>query len=117
MERVAWPTLHTGFTPADIPIGYSAFTTIWDDHRGYEPKVVGHEVDDAGRTVIMVAISPGAVISITLVNAGQTLGGGGTAVLEALGAIRAEEAGVEGRPSTISSVGPSTVQDHREERS
>jgi hypothetical protein len=88
MDRIPWPTTHTGLTPADIPADYSAFTTIFDDHRGYEPKVVGREIDDDGRIVILVAISPGAVISITLVNAGADPGEEIVKVVAAVNVLR-----------------------------
>ena len=87
MERVPWPTTHTGLTPDDIPYGYSAFNSVLDDGRGYEPVVVGHEWDDFGQLVILVALSPGAYISVTVVSAGQTPGEAGEAVLTALGSI------------------------------
>lgn len=90
MERIPFPTLHTGLTPDDIPYGYSAFASVWDDLRGYEPRVVGHETDDAGRMVILVTLSPGSVIATTVVNAGQTPEAAGEAVLNAIRALRSQ---------------------------
>lgn len=88
MAKIPWPTTHTGLTPADIPYGYSAFPTIWDDDSGYEPKVVGSEIDDSGRTVILVALSPGRYLSCTLVTAGQAFEEQVATLLEGLYALR-----------------------------
>lgn len=107
MERIPFPTLHTGLTPDDIPYGYSMFPSIWDDLSGYEPRVVGHETDDAGRMVILVALSPWSKIATTVVSAGQTPEAAGEAVLEAVRALRSQmgrqdDAGVsvpQGRPA------------------
>ena len=88
-DKIPWPTTHAGLTPADIPYDYNAFPTMWDDDSGYEPHVVGSEVDDAGRTVIMVALSPGRVVPYTMVLAGQDVGTASKALLEALSAVRA----------------------------
>lgn len=88
-NRIPWPTLHTGLEPKDIPIGYHAFDTIWDDDRGYEPRVVGYETDADGRQVILLAISPGAVISATMVSAGQPRERAGQRLVEAVQAIQA----------------------------
>lgn len=88
MKRIPWPTTHTGLTPADIPKEYSAFTTIWDDHRGYEPKIVGREIDDHGREVILVALSPGVMITTTLISTGQTPEDSGSTLVQAIKAMR-----------------------------
>jgi len=85
--------MHTGLTPDDIPYGYSSFTTIWDDDTGYEPKIVSSELDDSGRTVIMVALSPGRYLPVTLVSAGQTPEDQAQSLLEALSAVRGPPAG------------------------
>lgn len=93
MAKIPWPTTHTGLTPADIPYGYSAFPTIWDDDSGYEPKVVGSEIDDSGRTVILVALSPGRYLSCTLVTAGGALEDQVSALLAAIGVVRGSPTG------------------------
>jgi len=90
VNRIPYPTTYAGLTPDDIPYGYSAFNTLWDDGRGYEPAVVGHEVDDAGRLVILLALSPGQYLRTTMVSAGQAPEQAGKALLEAL-ARRADE--------------------------
>lgn len=88
MERVPWPTDHAGLTADDIPIGYSAYATCWDDLHGYAPQVAGDDTDDSGRTVILLSLSPGHYESVTLVSAGTPPGPAGKALLEALGALR-----------------------------
>ena len=98
MRRIPWPTTHAGLTPDDIPYDYSAFQTIWDDDSGYGPKVVGSEIDDAGRTVITVALSPGRYLPVTLVSAGPAPEEQVRGFLEALTLVR--DSPVEPVPQT-----------------
>jgi hypothetical protein len=87
MERIPWPSTHTGLTADDLPYGYSVFNHILDDGRGYAPAVVSHDVDEDGRTVIMVALSPGRYVPVTMVLAGQDPGPAGEALLSAIESI------------------------------
>lgn len=68
-----YPILHTELTPDDIPFGYSCYVTVFDDLRGYEPRVVGVERDDDYRQVIIVALSPGQYVRCTMVTVGWDL--------------------------------------------
>lgn len=111
MERIPWPTTHDGETPDTIPYGYSYFSTVWDDHSGYEPRVVGDYVDTSGRMVILVALSPGRVIEVTMVSAGQAPGEAGKALLEALAASNAASPAVPPRERTPAQGPP--VQGHQ----
>lgn len=70
MTHIPPPVLSGGLTPAEIPYGYSAYATVFNDLRGYQPTVVGHELDNSSRQVIIVALSPGAYVRCTLVSAG-----------------------------------------------
>ena len=66
-----WPLDSTGLTPADVPADYNVFPDIWNDGMGFEPIVVGRETNDAGREVILISLSPGHVISATLISGGD----------------------------------------------
>jgi hypothetical protein len=87
MDRIPWPSTHTGLTADDLPYGYSVFNHILDDGRGYAPAVVGHDVDEDGRTVILVALSPGRYVPVTMVMQGGDLGHTAELLLEAMGSI------------------------------
>lgn len=82
-----WPLESTGLTPADVPADYNVFPDIWNDGSGYEPIVVGRETDDAGREVILISLSPGNVISATLISGGDDQV---RAALEAVKALAAQ---------------------------
>jgi hypothetical protein len=115
VERIPWPTTHAGLTPADIPGDYSAFTTIFDDHRGYEPRVVGRETNDDGRIVILVAISPGAVIPITLVDAGADPGAEIVKVVAAVNVLRLRGSLTSPPKAVAATSASASDQDHRED--
>lgn len=70
----------------DVPYGYNVFPDIWNDGRGYEPIIVGRERSDTGREVILISLSPGQVISATLVSGEE---GQVKRVLEAVKALGA----------------------------
>lgn len=115
MERLPWPTLHSGLTPADIPIDYSAYTSVLDDGRGYAPVVVGSETDDHGREVILVALSPGVYQAFTLVSAGAVGEAAAEALVRALGHLR-DAVGPTAPPGTgAPSGGPASKISEREE--
>lgn len=81
MTTIPFPPESAGLTPDDIPYGYSMYRTIWDDHRGYDRKAVDASTDENGRTVIMVALSPGEYIRATMVSAGWAADQAGSALL------------------------------------
>lgn len=87
-----WPTSYDGTTPEELPYNYSAYPTLFDDLSGYEPKVVGMQLAPDGREVILVALSPGRVISSTLVGQGKVPGqdpsGSSRVTLDAIDAVR-----------------------------
>lgn len=87
-----WPVDHDGTTAEDLPYGYSYFPTLFDDKRGYDPLIVGHGIDDNGRETIMIALSPGAYLSATLIGQGevpgQDPGKSEEVILEALREVR-----------------------------
>lgn len=86
-DRIPWPTLHGGLTADDLPYGYSAYNSVFDDGLGYEPRVVSESWDDTGHLTILVALSPGHYVPVTMVVAGQAPGEAGRQVLEALQAL------------------------------
>jgi hypothetical protein len=98
-EKVPWPTLHTGLTPDDLPYGYSAYPAEFDDGRGYDPVVVGSEVNEDGRLVIKIALSPGTYGYATVVLAGQAPEVASRAVVAALGAFLRPGVPARGQPS------------------
>lgn len=114
MERIPWPTTHTGLTPADIPKEYSAFTTIWDDHRGYEPKIVGREIDDHGREVILIALSPGVMITTTLISAGSAPEDSAAKAVAAIKALRERASLESGLAPPEATADPASGHDTRE---
>jgi hypothetical protein len=69
-SRIPYPTLHSGLTPDDLPYGYSAYGSVFDDASGYEPMVVGYDASPESRLVIIVALSPGRYVPCTMVSAG-----------------------------------------------
>lgn len=78
---IPYPPESAGITADEIPYGYSHYRTIWDDKRGYARTVVGEETDENGRSVIMVALSPGQYVSVTLVSAERPAEQAGTGLL------------------------------------
>jgi hypothetical protein len=70
MTDIPFPPESAGLTADDIPYGYSMYRSIWDDKRGYARKAVGSSLDENGRLVIMVALSPGQYVPATMVSAG-----------------------------------------------
>ena len=70
MTDIPFPPESAGLTADDIPYGYSHYRTIWDDKRGYKPMAVGSSTDENGRKVIMIALSPGQYVPVTMVSAG-----------------------------------------------
>lgn len=66
-----WPLESTGLTPADVPADYNVFPDIWNDGSGYEPIVVGRGLNDDGGETILISLSPGHVISATLISGGD----------------------------------------------
>lgn len=70
MSGIPFPPESAGLTAGDIPYGYSHYRTIWDDNSGYDRKAVGTSTDENGRMVIMVALSPGRYVPVTMVSAG-----------------------------------------------
>lgn len=81
MTDIPFPPDSAGLTADDIPYGYSHYRTIWDDKAGYERRAVGSRTDENGRTVIMVALSPGQYIEATMVSAGQAVAEASTTLL------------------------------------
>ena len=116
MDRIPWPTDHAGLTADDIPYGYSAFTSIWDDHSGYEPIIVGREIDDSGHTVIFVELSPGKILPVTLVPTGPA----GEAQVEdlqaALAVLRGDRGDSVRPPQSPATQVPATGPEAREAR-
>lgn len=106
MKRVPYPTLHTGLTPDDIPYGYSAYNTIFDDGRGYDPQVVGHDTDENGRQVIIVALSPGNYVGCTMVSVGWDLELASNTVVKAWMDARSPGIPPDMAPHTGSAKGP-----------
>lgn len=86
-DRIPWPTLHGGLTADDLPYGYSAYNNVFDDGLGYEPRIVSESWDEFGHLTILVALSPGHYVPVTMVVAGQPPGEAGRQVLEALQAL------------------------------
>lgn len=70
MTDIPFPPESAGLTPDDIPYGYSAYRTIWDDKMGYARQAVGSYTDENGRLVILIALSPGQYVPVTMVSAG-----------------------------------------------
>lgn len=81
-----WPLESAGLTPADVPADYNVYPDIWNDGRGYEPKVIGQEISPGGRVTILISLSPGQTISATLVSGEE---GQVKRVLEAVRALGA----------------------------
>ena len=84
-----------------MPYDYSAYPTLFDDLSGYAPAIVGMSLGPDGREVILIALSPGKVISSTLVGQGKVPGqdpsGSSALVLAALSAVRRDaKPGTEG---------------------
>lgn len=112
--RIPYPTLHAGLTAEDVPYGYSAYTTVFDDGRGYEPVVIGSEVDENGRLVIIVALSPGAYVRCTMVSAGWSLEQASEQVARAWLESHPPEIPPRNAPHTGSAKGPDVGPKHRE---
>lgn len=81
MTAIPFPPESAGLTADDIPYGYSHYRTIWDDDSGYERAAVGSETDENGRLVILLALSPGRYVPVTMVSAGWAAGEAETALL------------------------------------
>jgi hypothetical protein len=100
-DRIPYPTLHGGLTPDDIPYGYSAYRTVFDDGTGYEPQIVGIDETPESRLVIMVALSPGTYVACTMVLAGQDPEQASDTVLSCdapqTGSARAPDVGADNR--------------------
>lgn len=78
---IPFPPESAGITPDEIPYGYSHYRTIWDDKKGYARAIVGKTTDENGREVIMIALSPGVYVPVTMVSAGQAAGAAETGLL------------------------------------
>lgn len=63
-----WPLESSGLTPEDVPADYNVYPDIWNDGRGYEPKVISRGTSADGRVTILISLSPGQTISATLVS-------------------------------------------------
>lgn len=113
-SRLPYPTLHSGLTPEDLPYGYTAYQTVFDDGRGYAPVVVGSETDENGRLVIIVALSPGVYTRCTMVSAGWNLEQASELVLGAWAAVQAHEVLPCDAPQTGSAKGPDVGLNNRE---
>lgn len=72
MTDIPFPPESAGVTADEIPYGYSHYRTIWDDKKGYSRTTVGDTTDENGRMVIMLALSPGVYVPVTMVSAGWT---------------------------------------------
>lgn len=81
MTDIPFPPESAGLTADDIPYGYSHYRSIWDDKRGYKPTPVGSSTDENGRMVIMIALSPGQYIPVTMVSAGWDVEQAGAALV------------------------------------
>lgn len=113
-DRIPYPTLHAGLTPEDLPYGYTAYQTVFDDGSGYAPAVVGSETDENGRLVIIVALSPGAYVRCTMVSAGWDLEQASSAVTHGWAVMRAPEVPPRDAPQTGSAKGPDVGSNNRE---
>lgn len=81
MTHIPFPPESAGITADEIPYGYSAYRTIWDDKIGYTRMAVGNTTDENGRMVIMIALSPGRYVPATMVSAGWAADQAETALL------------------------------------
>jgi hypothetical protein len=79
---IPFPPESEGITPDEIPYGYSAYRNIWEDKSGYDRTAVGETTDENGRTVIMIALSPGRYVPVTMVSAGWAPGEAGSTLLD-----------------------------------
>lgn len=109
-----YPILHTGLTPDDIPFGYSCYATVFDDLRGYEPRVVGLERDDDYRQVIIVALSPGQYVRCTMVTVGGDLDQACEAVINSFVQARSIETSAGNAPQQGSARAPIAGPEYRE---
>lgn len=78
---IPFPPESAGIAPSEIPYGYSHYRTIWDDKTGYTRTAVGTETDENGRMVIMLALSAGRYVPVTMVSAGWTVEQAGSTLL------------------------------------
>jgi hypothetical protein len=113
-DRIPYPTLHGGLTPDDIPYGYSAYRTVFDDGTGYEPQIVGIDETPESRLVIMVALSPGTYVACTMVLAGQDPEQASDTVLDAFQTMQSPGVLSCDAPQTGSARAPDVGADNRE---
>lgn len=89
---MGWPTDSDGTRAEDLPYDYSYFPTLFDDHSGYAPLVVGHGIGSDGRETILLALSPGRYLSGTIIGQGKVPGqdpsGSSRVILDAVDAVR-----------------------------
>lgn len=81
MTDIPFPPESAGVTAGEIPYGYSHYRTIWDDKTGYARTTVGDTTDENGRMVIMLALSPGVYVPVTMVSAGWAAEQAGSTLL------------------------------------